>query len=250
MKKLKNKISIITGSANGIGKSIALEFAKQGSKVVVCDIDLIKAKEVSKQIKHLGGDSIAIKCDVSNKNDVRKVVKKTIKEFERIDILVNNAGISMMKPINETSEEEWENIININLKSVFLFSKEVSSTMIKQKKGKIININSIGGEVGILNASAYCSSKGGVVNLTKELAIELSPHNINVNGIAPGIITTKMSEEMLNDEKTRKELLSNIPLNRFGTPEEIADAAVFLASKDSDFISGHNLAVDGGFLTY
>jgi len=248
--KLKNKIAIITGSGNGIGKSTALELARQGAKVVVCDIDLQSAKKVSKQIKNLGRDCFAIKCDVTNKKDVDRVVYRTIKEFKRIDILVNNAGLTLIKPLEDCSEEDWDKIINVNLKSIFLFSKAVSPQMIKQKKGKIININSIGGEVGLINSSAYCASKGGVVNLTRELAMELSPHNINVNGIAPGIIITRMTEDILNNEKTKNELLSNIPLNRFGSPEEISDAVVFLASRDSNFISGHNLAVDGGWLTY
>ncbi len=248
--KLKDKVAIITGSASGIGRATAIEFGKQGAKVVVCDINLKSAREVSKQIQHLGSESIAIKCDVSKKTDVDKVVRKTISEFREIDILVNNAGVALIKPIQDMNESEWDKVINVNLKSVFLFSKEVSKFMIKEKKGKIINIDSIAGEVGFMNASAYCASKGGVVNLTRELAMELSPHKINVNGVAPGVIQTNMTEDLLNDEKARKELLSNIPLNRFGTPEEIADAVVFLASKDADFISGHNLAVDGGWLTY
>lgn len=248
--KLKNKIAIITGSAGKMGKAIALEFAKQGAKIVICDINSKECREIAKQINHLGSEAISMKCDVTKKSDVKKVVSKTIKKFKAIDILVNNAGKTLTSPITKIREKEWNDIIDTNLKGVFLFSREVSNHMVKKKKGKIININSVAGEVGFLNSSAYCASKGGVVNLTKELAIELSPNNINVNGIAPGIIPTNRTEKMLKNEKKKKELLSNIPLNKFGTPENIADAAVFLASNDSNFITGHNLAVDGGWLTY
>jgi NAD(P)-dependent dehydrogenase (short-subunit alcohol dehydrogenase family) len=233
-----------------MGKAIALEFAKQGAKMVLCDLETKECREIAKQVNNLGSKALSIKCDVTKKSDVKRVVAKTIQKFKKIDILINNAGKTLTNPITKIKEKEWNEIIDTNLKGVFLFSREVSNHMINKKKGKIININSVAGEVGFLNSSAYCASKGGVVNLTKELAIELSPHHINVNGIAPGIIPTNRTEKMLKNEKHQKELLSNIPLNRFGTPENIADAVVFLASADSDFITGHNLAVDGGWLIY
>ncbi|MFH1291277.1 MAG: 3-oxoacyl-ACP reductase family protein [archaeon] len=248
--KLKNKVAIVTGSRRGIGKSIALELAKEGAKVVVSDIDLKECQKVCDEIKKIGSDTIAIKCDVSKKTDVDTMIKKAIQKFKKIDILVNNAGVVSMKPFIEMTEKDWDFVLDINLKGVFLCTSAVAKQMIKQKSGKIISISSIAGEVGFMNTSAYCASKAGVVNLTRELAMELSPHNINVNSIAPGIIATQMTEDMLKDKKTKEVLLASIPLGRVGQPEEIGKAAVFLASSDSDFVTGHTLVVDGGWLTH
>ena len=248
--KLKNKIAIVTGSRRGIGKSIALELAKEGAKVVVSDIDLKECQNVCDEIKKIGSDAIAIKCDVSKKSDVDAMIKKTIQKFKRIDILVNNAGVLLMKPFVQMTERDWDFILDINLKGVFLCTNAVAKQMLKQKSGKIISIASIAGEVGFMNISAYCASKAGIINLTRELAMELSPYNINVNVIAPGVIATKMTEDMLRDEKTKEVLLANTPLGRVGQPEEIGKAVVFLASSDSDFVTGHTLVVDGGWLAH
>jgi NAD(P)-dependent dehydrogenase (short-subunit alcohol dehydrogenase family) len=248
--KLKNKIAIVTGSRRGIGKSIALELAKEGAEVVVSDIDLKECQNVCDEIKKIGSDAIAIKCDISKKRDVDAMVKKTIQEFKRIDILVNNAGVFLMKPFVQMTEKDWDFVLDINLKGVFLCTNAVAKQMVKQKGGKIISIASIAGEVGFMNSSAYCASKAGIINLTRELAMELSPHNINVNVVAPGVIATKMTEDMLKDKKTKEVLLANTPLGRVGNPEEIGKAVVFLASNDSNFITGHTLVVDGGWLTH
>lgn len=247
--KLKDKIAIVTGSKRGIGKSIALEFAKEGAKVVVSDIDLKECQDVCDEIKKLGSDAIAIKCDVSKKEDVDNMVEKTIQKFKKIDILVNNAGVAPMKPFVEMTEKDWDFTMNINLKGVFLCSNAAAKHMVKQKSGKIVSIASIAGKVGFINTSAYCASKGGVINFTRELALELSPYNINVNAVAPGIIVTKMTEDLLKDKQVREGLLANIPLGREGKPEEIAKAVVFLASDDSSYVTGHTLVVDGGWLT-
>ena len=246
--KLKNKIAIVTGSRRGIGRSITLELAKEGAKVVVSDIDLKECQNVCDEIKKTGSDAIAVKCDVSKKRDVDAMVKKTIQKFKRIDILVNNAGVFLMKPFVQMTEKDWDFVLDINLKGVFLCANAVAKQMVKQKGGKIISIASIAGEVGFMNTSAYCASKAGIINLTRELAMELSPHNINVNVVAPGVIATKMTEDMLKDKKTKEVLLANTPLGRVGNPEEIGKAAIFLASNDSNFITGHTLVVDGGWL--
>lgn len=248
--KLKNKIAIVTGSRRGIGRSITLELAKEGAKVVVSDIDLKECQNVCDEIKKTGSDAIAVKCDVSKKRDVDAMVKKTIQKFKRIDILVNNAGVFLMKPFVQMTEKDWDFVLDINLKGVFLCANAVAKQMVKQKGGKIISIASIAGEVGFMNSSAYCASKAGIINLTRELAMELSPHNINVNVVAPGVIATKMTEDMLKDKKAKEVLLANIPLGRMGNPEEIGKAVIFLASNDSNFITGHTLVVDGGWLTH
>jgi gluconate 5-dehydrogenase len=224
--------------------------AKEGAKVVVSDIDLKECQSVCDEIKRLGSDAIAVKCDVSKKGDVDAMIEESIQRFQRIDILVNNAGVVLMKPFVEMTEKDWDFVLDINLKGVFLCTNAVAKQMIKQKSGKIISISSIAGEVGFMNTSAYCASKAGIINLTRELAMELSPYNINVNAIAPGVIATKMTEDMLKDKETKGSLLANTPLGRVGRPEEIGRAAVFLASDDSDFVTGHTLVVDGGWLAH
>jgi len=240
----------VTGSGRGIGKSTALELAKEGAKVVVSDIDIKECQNVCDEIKKIGSDAIAVKCDISKKSDVDAMIKKTMQKFQKIDILINNAGVVLMKPFVEMTEKDWDFVLDINLKGVFLCTNAVVKQMIKQKSGKIISVASIAGEVGFMNTSAYCASKAGIINLTRELALELSPHNINVNAIAPGVIATKMTEDMLKDKKTKEVLLASTPLGRVGQPEEIGKAVVFLASDDSNFITGHTLVVDGGWLTH
>lgn len=248
--KLENKVAIVTGSGRGIGRATAIELAKEGAKVVVSDIDLKECRNVCNEIKRIGSDAIAVRCDVSQKRDVETMIKKSIQTFQRIDILVNNAGVFLMKPFVQMTEKDWNFVLDINLKGVFLCTNAVVKQMVKQKGGKIISITSIAGKVGFMNTSAYCASKAGIINLTRELAMELSPYNINVNAIAPGVIATKMIEDMLRDKKTKEGLLANTPLGRVGKPKEIGKAVVFLASSDSDFITGHTLVVDGGWLTH
>ncbi|MEA1925480.1 MAG: glucose 1-dehydrogenase [Candidatus Altiarchaeota archaeon] len=248
--KLKNKVAVVTGSGRGIGRSIAVELAREGARVVVSDLDRGVCESVCDEIRELGSDAIAVECDVSKKNDVDALIEKTMQEFQRVDVLVNNAGVFLIKPLVELTEEDWDLVLGVNLKGVFLCTNAVAKHMIKQKSGKIISIASIAGEVGFMNASAYCASKAGIINLTRELALELSPHGINVNAIAPGVIATKMTEGLLGDEKTRDVLLASTPLGRVGQPQEIGRAAVFLASGDSDFVTGHTLVVDGGWLTH
>jgi len=247
---LKNKVAIITGSRRRIGKAIALALAKAGANVVVSDINLDDCNKVVEEIKAINGNALAVKADVSNPEDVSHMINLTTEKFGKVDILVNNAGIYMQKSLTDFTEQEFDRVLDINLKGVFLCSKAAVPEMIKQGKGKIINIASIAGQVGFANSSAYCASKGGIINMTRELALELGQYKINVNAIGPGVIETPMTKDLLEDKATKETLLANIPLNRIGKPEDIANAAPFLASDNSDYITGITLFVDGGWLAH
>jgi len=244
--RLKNKVAIVTGAGSGIGRSIALTFAREGAKVVVADLNEKGGLETVDLVKKEKEEAIFVKVDVSQAENIDQMVEVCLKEFGQVDILVNNAGIVKMSPLHETTEEDWDKILGVNLKSVFLSSKKVLPILLGQGKGKIINIASIAGLVGFSNLGAYCASKGGIIALTREMALEYAPKKINVNCIAPGVIKTAMTKEMLADEPTRKSLESSTPYPRLGEPEDIAQAAVYLASDESDFVNGEILVVDGG----
>ncbi len=248
--KFKNKVAIITGSSRGIWKATALELAQNWASVVVSSTKLANCQKVVEEIKLLGWSAIAVQCDVSKSTDVNNLVDETIKTFGKIDILVNNAGVGSVKPFAEMTEEDRDFTMNINLKWVFLCTNAVVKHMLKQKSGKIVSIASILGKTGFMNASAYCASKAAIVNLTRSLAIELSPHNINVNVVAPWFIKTDMTKWMLEDENIKNMLLSQIPSGRFWEAEEIAKAVAFLASEDSNFTTWETLVVDGWRLTH
>jgi len=245
--RLQNKIAIITGAGSGIGRSIALAFIKEGAKVVVADWSEQGGKETAEQIKKENGEAIFVKTDVSKTADIDKMVKTCLDKFGRVDILVNNAGIVKFGPLHETTEEDWDTVLDVNLKSVFLGSKRVIPEMLKQSKGKIINVASIAGLVGFAQSGAYCASKGGIIALTREMVLEYAPQKINVNCIAPGVIKTAMTKDMLADPATKQFLESSTPYPRLGEAEDIAQAAVYLASNESDFVNGHVLVVDGGW---
>jgi len=246
--RLKDKIAIITGAGSGIGRAIALAFSKEGAKIVVADWSEQSGKETVEQIEKQEGEAIFVKTDVSKANDIDKMAKDCLNKFGRVDILVNNAGIYRTYNLHEMLEEDWDKIIDINLKSVFLGSKRVIPEMFKQGKGKIVNTASIAGLVGFAQSGAYCASKGGIIALTKEMALEYAPKRINVNCIAPGVIKTAMTKDMLTDPATKQSLESSTPYSRLGEPEDIAQAAVYLASDESDFVNGEVLVVDGGWV--
>jgi NAD(P)-dependent dehydrogenase (short-subunit alcohol dehydrogenase family) len=248
--ELRNKVAVITGAARGIGKAIAFEFAKEGAKVVLSDVDIDTCELVCDDLKELGYDPLSIECDVSKKKEVISLVKKTINKFQKIDILVNCASEDLVKPFFDMEEKDWDKIIDTNLKGVFLTSLYIGKKMAEQKKGKIIFVSSIAGKVGLAYTSSFSASKAGVINLTKELALELAEHKINVNTIISGVLPSDIMENILKDKITKKEFLENIPLKRIGKPEDIAKAAVFLSSEKSNYITGHNLVVDGGWLCH
>jgi NAD(P)-dependent dehydrogenase (short-subunit alcohol dehydrogenase family) len=249
--KLDKKTAIVTGARRGIGRSAALALAKEGANVVVCDISQEDCQKVVTEIEGLGRKGLAVKCDVSSKAAVEEMVKRAVKEFGRIDILVNNAGIISYKPFLDLTEEEWDNTLKVNLKGQFLCAQSVAKEMVKNKRGRIINIASISsGGCGIAFPSIahYTASKGGVIGLTEALALELTPLGINVNAICPGAIDTDMSKGV-KESGQLEPLLRRIPKGRLGQPEEIANLVTFLASGDSDYISGSAIVIDGGWLT-
>jgi len=251
MGKLDKKVAIITGGGTGIGRTISLMFANEGAKVAVGSRNITSLAEVVKEIKLLRRQSIAIATDVSIKQQVENMVDQTMHEFGRIDILVNNAGILRATGIMDTSEEVWDEVMDINLKGVFLCTQAVAKYMIKQQDGTIINIASISGRGGGLDdGPSYCASKAGVIQLTQNAAFELGPYGINVNCIAPGLIITPM---VYGGGRTREEVQAYLEgrksatvLGRLGEPKDIAKVALFLASEDSSFISGQTIPVDGG----
>lgn len=249
--KLKDKVAIITGvsSSIGIGRAIAIAFAREGADVVVCDINYEGVQERAREIERLGIRSLGIKTDVSKASDVSHLMEVTIDKFGRIDILVNNAGIlGDRKLIQDITEEEWDAVLNVNIKGQFLCVKYVVPHMLKQGRGKIINIASAGGVVARPTYGPYCASKGAVIQFTRELATELAPHKINVNGIGPGVIETELDPGVTDDPKGREMSLAATPFGRLGKPEDIAVTAVFLASDESEFINGHTIFSDGGLL--
>lgn len=246
--RLQNKIAIITGAGSGIGRGIALAFIKEGAKVVVADWSEEGGKGTVDQIEKKHGEAIFIKTDVSKEEDVKQLVEAGLEKFGRVDILVNNAGIYKTYNLHEMTEEDWDKTINVNLKSVFLISKEVIPEMLKQGRGKIVNIASIAGLVGFAQSGAYCASKGGIIALTKEMALEYAPKKINANCICPGVIRTAMTKDMIADPASKQFLESSTPYPRLGEPEDIAQAAVYLASDESDFVTGAVLVVDGGWV--
>lgn len=245
--RLQNKVAIITGAGSGIGQSIALVFVKEGAKVVVADWSEEGGKATVEQIRKVNGEAVFVKTDVSKTADIDKMTKTCLDKFGRIDILINNAGIIKFGALHETTEEDWDAVLNINLKSVFLGSKRVIPEMLKQGQGKIINITSIAGLIGFENIGPYCASKGGIIALTREMALEYAKHKINVNCIAPGVIKTAMTKDMIANPTQKKFFEESTPYPRLGEPEDIAFAAVYLASDESNFVNGHVLVVDGGW---
>jgi 3-oxoacyl-[acyl-carrier protein] reductase len=245
--KLIGKTALVTGASRGIGREIALELARQGVDVVVNYAGSeAKAHEVVEEIKGLGREAIAIQCDVSNSESVTDMVKETVDHFGKIDILVNNAGITRDNLLMRMKENEWDDVININLKGVFLCTKAVTRQMMKQRYGRIINISSVVGVSGNPGQANYVAAKAGVIGLTKTSAKELASRGITVNAIAPGFISTEMTDQLTED--IQNEMLKMIPLAQFGEPKDIANTVVFLASDDSRYITGQTIHVNGGMV--
>jgi len=245
-KRLQGKIALVTGASRGIGRAIAKLFAEEGAKVVINYSRSEKeAASLAEEIKQQGGEALLVKADVSQAQEVKEMIKKVADEFGRIDILVNNAGILIQSPFLESTEEMWDTMMAVNLKGSYLCAKEVAPLMLKQKSGKIINISSVSGlaQKSALGNVPYAASKAGVIGLTRSLAVNLGP-TINVNAICPGLVETDMSASL--PPERRRIPVEEAPLQRIGRPEEIASAALFLASEESDFITGEAITVSGG----
>ena len=249
MMRLKDRVAIVTGAGQGIGQAIALTLGGEGAAVVVNDVKFEWADKVAREITSQGGKAHPIKADVSNAKEVNTLVGETIDHFKKIDILVNNAGVQKLIPALELPEEEWDRILDINLKGQFLCSQAVAKHMVEQRRGKIINIASIGAHVSTMGIAPYCASKGGVLQLTKALALEWGPYNITVNSVSPGLTITALVEDSWRRNPDFLTGIDRIPLQRPAKPEDIANAVLFLASRESDYISGVELIVDGGTLT-
>jgi len=244
---LSGQVALVTGASRGLGRSIALELAGKGANVVVNYAgSKDKAEEVVEEIKGLGRESFAIQADVSSEEAVKNMVKKVINHFGQLDILVNNAGITKDNLLMRMKEEEFDDVMNINLKGVFLCTKAVTRQMMRQRKGKIINVASIVGVRGNPGQANYVAAKAGVIGLTKTTAQELASRNILVNAVAPGFITTDMTE-VLSDEQ-REAILSLVPLRKLGQPEDVARVVRFLASEDANYITGQTIHIDGGMV--
>ncbi|KPN13498.1 3-oxoacyl-ACP reductase [Bacillus australimaris] len=244
---LTNKTAVVTGASRGIGRSIAIDLAKSGANVVVnYSGNEAKANEVVDEIKALGQQAFAVKADVSNAEEVQAMIKQAIDTFGSIDILVNNAGITKDNLLMRMKENEWDDVININLKGVFNCTKAVTRQMMKQRSGRIINLASVVGVCGNPGQANYVAAKAGVIGLTKTTAKELATRHITVNAVAPGFISTDMTDKL--DDNVQTEMLKQIPLARFGAPEDISNVVVFLASEGAGYITGQTIQVDGGMV--
>jgi len=244
---LENKTAIVTGSSSGIGRAISIYLAKAGASVVLAARRVEKLEEVANEIEKIGQKALPIQVDVTVRQDIQKMVTETIEKFGKIDILVNNAGVLGFKNFLEIDDENWNKILNVNLRGYLWTAQAVAKEMISKKQGKIVNIASVAGISAFPQITMYNISKAAVIMLTKSMALELGPLGINVNAIAPGIIETEMTEGMLKDPKTVQGFLSKIPLARTGKAEDIAGVAVFLSSELSNYMTGETVVVDGGW---
>lgn len=242
----ERRVAIVTGAARGIGKAIAEKLAKNNINVVVSDILEDEAKATAAELEQYGVETLAIKTDVSNADHAAKLIKETVEKFGRLDILVNNAGITRDNFAIRMSEAEWDSVININLKGVFLCSQQAAKVMMKKRSGQIVNIASVSGILGTAGQVNYASSKAGVIAMTKSFARELGARNITVNAIAPGFIITEMTEKL--PDKVKDEYMAQIPLKRGGTPEDIANVVNFLISPAASYITGTTIIVSGGLV--
>lgn len=248
--ELKDKVVIVTGAASGIGRATAVAFAQEGTKVVVADLDEEGLEETLEQVESEGTAGLKLKIDISKPSEVEKLISETVKDFGRLDFACNNAGVGgVMKKSAEFNVEEWDQVININLRGQWLCMKYEIPAMLESGAGSIINMSSILGKVGFAEAPAYTASKHGLIGLTKAAALEYARDNIRINAVCPAFIETPMLERagITTNEETKQAITMRHPIGRLGKPSEIADAVVWLASSRSSFVTGHALLVDGGY---
>jgi len=244
--KLKGKVALITGAAQGIGKAIAIALAKEGADIIASDINLELAERTAEEISSIGVKAKPLKMNVADYGEVEEKVKDAVAEFGKIDILVNNAGITKDSLLVRMKPEDFDAVLSVNLKGTYNCTKVISRLMMKARSGKIVNIASIVGQMGNVGQANYAASKAGVIGFTKTAARELAVRGVNINAIAPGFIDTEMTRRLPEDEKTK--LKEQIPLGRLGTPEDVASAVIFLVTDDSNYITGQVISVNGGMI--
>jgi len=244
MALVAGKVALVTGGAQGIGEAISMTLAKEGANIAILDVNLEKAQATAENIKKLGVDAEAFKCDVSNTADVEAVVEKVVDRFKKIDILVNNAGVTRDNLLIRMKEQEWDLVIAINLKGTFNFTQKVGRIMMKQRNGSIINISSVVGLMGNAGQTNYSASKAGVIGITKSVAKELGSRNVRVNAVCPGFIQTAMTDKLTPEQKEK--MMEIVPAKVMGTPQDVANVVLFLASDLAGYVTGETIRIDGG----
>lgn len=245
---ISGKIAVVIGSSGGLGREIVLGLANAGAKVVLASRNKMVNDKLVEKIQEMGGEALSYSIDIENKEQLKNLYHTVLGRFKRVDILINCAGMTIKKPFMEFEEEEWDKVQSVNLKGVFLSCKIFAEGMIKQRTGKIINFASLGSFVGIKTSSAYCAAKGGLLQLTKVLAMEFAEYGINVNAVAPGVLDTPLASGIKNNKKAFQRLMNHLPWGRLGKASEIVGPVLFLASPAADYITGICIPVDGGFL--
>ena len=247
---LTGKVAIVTGAGRGMGRYMALDLARYGADVVLCSRTRAELEDVAGQIEAMGRRALAVVADVCRLPDIEQMTAETLQRFGKIDVLVNNAGMNIPQWAEEVTEEAWDRIMNVNVKGVFFCAQTVGKVMIRQQRGKIINVSSQSGSVGLIKRSAYCSSKGAVNQLTRVLALEWGKHNICVNALAPTFVETPMTRPMLSEQSFHEYVMGNILLGRLCKPEDLTGALIYLASDASNMVTGHILHIDGGWTAH
>ncbi len=245
---LQGKVALVTGASKGLGRGYAKSLAEAGAMVICLARNAAMLQETVSQIKGIGGKAEVCQADISKVSEIKEVVDNVVNKYGSLDILVNNAGTEIAKPFLDVTTQDYDVIMGTNLKGVYFTAQAAASHMVSQRRGKIINIGSLGSQIGLAGSTVYCASKGGVLQFTRALAVELASYNIQVNALGPGYFCTDMTEPFFKDPKHKAWIENRIPLGRIGTPEDLASIMVFLASAGSDYITGQIFYVDGGWL--
>jgi len=248
---MTGKVAVITGGAGGIGRSLALGMVERGADIAVADLNLDPFEEITKKVRAMGRQTLAVEVDVTDEQSVAKMVKRVLEVFSHIDILVNSVGINAHKPADSLPIDEWQQVMDVNIRGTFLTCQAVGREMIKQNIGKIVNMSSVRGRYGVpRDGAAYCTSKGAVDTLTRTLACEWAKHNVLVNAVAPSIVETERNRSRLANPEGAERMKARIPIGRWAQPEDIVGPVLFLVSKASDFVTGQIIYVDGGITTW